>query len=424
MTKPHTSYEDPGISVIRQIMESKKLKNSNEDVVLSAAHAYSHVLNNGSVNDAFVNDYTDPREEAIRSAVHAIDFKRLSGRTPLEKAISFAHIASESISKLESLSSIPLAQSTVLKDLQKLQDTLTPCNGKGGPSGEGGQTPEEHYYNLSPKEKAIFLAYKSIQSIPGLNFAAQRILREDPNGKLEKDIPVSTLTEAIKNASGNDMADPQFIRRLVDLDFDKTETSDYITVEQTIMLLIDDSGSMSVIEKQAYVQAICRFLKEKIDQGHIKLFMGRFERKIANLQFVTAPMEYYKEHIKANWGGTDVNSVIEEAFKLMETFEIDGVKFTSKTRPQLVIINDGQDTVDDTQKTPFPVHAISLEVENPQLQQLCKKSGGEFRVMYSQQSKIREAAYTAGRYRSENREALARLETIVESRKKRIGTSK
>lgn len=154
--------------------------------------------------------------------------------------------------------------------------------------------------------------------------------------------------------------------------------------KQKIIILLDYSGSMSYDEKQIWVNAILIDRFRYVIKGEAEVFFSYFVDDVEDLEF---------KHIKnredvvkfwstfsnePNGGNTEigdmVNYVAKEVIdnKRLHNLDID----LSEERPEILIINDGQDRV-NSDKFPYKVNAISLMDFSEELKDLCVETEGK-----------------------------------------------
>jgi uncharacterized protein with von Willebrand factor type A (vWA) domain len=154
--------------------------------------------------------------------------------------------------------------------------------------------------------------------------------------------------------------------------------------KQKIIILLDYSGSMNNTAKQIWVNAILIDRFRYVIQGEAEVFFSYFVSRPDDLQF---------HHIKnaedvdnfwkmfSNYpsgGGTDISRIVRsiaddvKGGQRLGNLQID----LSKQKPEILIINDGQDSV-GTKIFPYRVNAISLMQFSSELKKLCVDTGGK-----------------------------------------------
>ena len=153
--------------------------------------------------------------------------------------------------------------------------------------------------------------------------------------------------------------------------------------KQKIIILLDYSGSMDYHKKQIWVNAILIDRLKYVMKGEAEVFFSYFVHSTNKLNFIHIKN---KEDVTNFWstfsnepngGTTDIGGIVtyidnEISGGRLHNLDID----LSQERPEILIINDGQDRVGyDT--LPYKVNAISLEDFSKELKDLCVGTGGK-----------------------------------------------
>lgn len=153
--------------------------------------------------------------------------------------------------------------------------------------------------------------------------------------------------------------------------------------KQKIIILLDYSGSMDYHRKQIWVNAILIDRLKYVMKGEAEVFFSYFVHSTKKLNFIHIKN---KEDVTNFWstfsnlpngGTTDIGGIVtyiddEISARRLHNLDID----LSQERPEILIINDGQDRVGyDT--LPYKVNAISLEDFSEELKDLCVGTGGK-----------------------------------------------
>jgi hypothetical protein len=152
---------------------------------------------------------------------------------------------------------------------------------------------------------------------------------------------------------------------------------------QKIIILLDYSGSMSDAHKQIWVNAILIDRFKYVMKGEAEVFFSYFVHDTSGLCF---------QHIKnredvikfwqtfsnqPNGGGTDIGGIVEYVADQVNTGRLHNLHLDlSEEKPEILIINDGQDSV-DSEKFPYKVNAVSLMEFSDQLKDLCLATEGK-----------------------------------------------
>jgi hypothetical protein len=155
--------------------------------------------------------------------------------------------------------------------------------------------------------------------------------------------------------------------------------------KQKIIVLLDFSGSMNDTRKQLWVNAILADRLRYVLEGDAEIFFSYFVNSPDALRFqhiknAADVQKFWKTFSNYPSGGcTDMGRIVEYVAE-----EVKGGKRLhnllnldlSKEKPEILIINDGQDSC-NSNKFPYKVNAISLLEYSEQLKNLCTKTGGK-----------------------------------------------
>lgn len=153
---------------------------------------------------------------------------------------------------------------------------------------------------------------------------------------------------------------------------------------QKIIILLDYSGSMNEPEKQVWVNAILIDRFRYVMKGEAEVFFSYFVYNTEDLEF---------QHIKnredvikfwqtfsnePNGGGTDIGGIVQYvADEVMHSRQLHNLDVDlSEEKPEILIINDGNDRV-GTDAFPYKVNAISLLEFSDELKDLCLATEGK-----------------------------------------------
>ena len=167
---------------------------------------------------------------------------------------------------------------------------------------------------------------------------------------------------------------------VVNTPIDKTEH------KQKIIMLLDYSGSMSVDEKQKWVLAILIDRLKYVMKEEAEIFFSYFVNEVSDLNFHhvfdrDSALKFWSTFsTRPNGGDTrlgdminHINNEIKNRRKL-HNLNVD----LSEETPEILAINDGQDSVKTTGFT-YKTNAITLvDSENPELKKLCIENDGKY----------------------------------------------
>lgn len=155
--------------------------------------------------------------------------------------------------------------------------------------------------------------------------------------------------------------------------------------KQKIIILLDYSGSMRSDNKQLWVNAILADRLRYVMAGEAEVFFSYFVDSVSGLKF--HHLKNSKD-VKKFWetfsnypsgGNTDIGRIVQYvADEVKEGSKLHNLKNLnlSHEKPEILIINDGQDSV-NSNTFPYKVNAISLMQFSNQLKNLCINTGGK-----------------------------------------------
>jgi uncharacterized protein with von Willebrand factor type A (vWA) domain len=152
---------------------------------------------------------------------------------------------------------------------------------------------------------------------------------------------------------------------------------------QKIIMLIDYSGSMDEVEKQIWVNAILIDRFKYVMKGEAEVFVSYFVESTRDLNFqhikdrddVIRFWQTFSNH--PNGGGTDIGGIVEYVANEVNCGRLHNLDVDlSEEKPEILITNDGQDSV-GSEEFPYKVNAISLLEFSDQLKDLCLATEGK-----------------------------------------------
>lgn len=207
--------------------------------------------------------------------------------------------------------------------------------------------------------------------------------------KLERDtqgiVSKYTLMESFDEISNMDMVQtimPDFNRKLAAKDVQVKARFRKIKKAQNLVIIIDDSGSMSNSEKMAMLKAILMLKLANADDNH-NIYISMFETRTKGFIKVNNKMKFDDiDFIRLGGGGTDVNGSIMETIDMIKKRSLKrwrgGNLPLSDDHFEIMVINDGQDEVDGRYHPQIKTHALCLCQSNKDLKNLCHRSGGTY----------------------------------------------
>lgn len=163
---------------------------------------------------------------------------------------------------------------------------------------------------------------------------------------------------------------------LVNVPVQKTEH------KQKIIILLDFSGSMCRTEKQQWVIAIMMDRLRMVIKEECEIFFSYFLQYVGEFSFHhvydrESALKFWKSFsTRPNGGDTAVGSIITGIKNEIQNKKLFNIKVDlSVELPEILIINDGQDSVKSESFT-YKTNAINLIQNNEEVKELCIKNKG------------------------------------------------
>lgn len=163
---------------------------------------------------------------------------------------------------------------------------------------------------------------------------------------------------------------------LVNVPVQKTEH------KQKIIMLVDFSGSMCSTDKQQWVVAIMMDRLRMAIKEECEIFFTYFLQNVSEFSFHhifdrESALEFWKSFsTRPNGGDTSVGTIITSIKDEIQKGKLFNINVDlSKELPEVLIINDGQDTV-KTESFTYKTNAINLIQNNEQVKNLCIQNKG------------------------------------------------
>lgn len=402
-TKPHKLYHEPTDADIEERFAELGFKQTYApDLVRDLANAASFLINGEDAANACVDIHSQTKlvkgteeyekqmkyHKNIQSFVSKIDFSKFSGNTPLAKAASIVATLSDkkggkpSDSKDEC--SIPIFQKS---DEKSLDDEIREMEEKVKCMEQVDDSVMK--YVMNPKNKCKEMALLDLNDDQRKLLENMALLLEKKSIKAKKTNPrqiVEQMTEysqisRIVNMTSMKM--PTFGYKLAtkQLCIKKAEQSN----KQSLFFLIDDSSSMATIDKLRWVKSLMYNRLDAVIKGEAELYVGWFEGNLYEASVVRIrnkeeALEYLKKGHFGNFrgGGTDIQKTIMTTCSLIKKGVINKIEISKLINPQIVIVNDGQDTINPKYKPDITCHAFILGQDSEDMKAMIKNSGGVY----------------------------------------------
>lgn len=206
-------------------------------------------------------------------------------------------------------------------------------------------------------------------------------LHRDDSGKIVKYREIENMSD-LTSSNLMQIAMPDFDRKLASKDlYVKTR---FIRKDrgQNLIILVDDSGSMSDRIKAAMLKAAIILKIKEISESH-NVYIGTFERRIFGFMKIEKGTKFEDmTFIRLDGGTTDVNGCIKDAMSQIKSRKLSSYEGESLPLSddhfEILVINDGQDPVDRRFHPNIKLHALCLMQSNNNLKNICHRSGGTY----------------------------------------------
>ena len=352
----------------------------SHDLVKDIANAYSYVMQGDPVTDCFVdsgNQYT----QAVHKLLESVDFNSLTGISPLEKAASLvanlSKIDSTGVSTDGEGESLPIFDNNSSDDIQEkleqVQEDVQSIKDAGeiaAHSMDVNCVEAMDKYNLRKNEGFL----ENLAMLNSKEFLqASKVTKKVSNRRMSEYSQVSNLS----NFSAIGMPTYKYKLATKQLNVRVRKQANV----QSLFLLIDDSGSMKSRDKNSLLKALLVNRLQAVADGkailYIATFIGNMSKEIITIDSKEKAIQFARWFPRQSGGDTNVERAVQSACELIKSGRINGQAIKGEN-PEIVVINDGEDHVNEF--TPgIKTHGIILGQDNEGMEDMVKKSGGEFK---------------------------------------------
>lgn len=334
---------------------------------------YSHQSLGSGWKGAFEGH--DPESHVQMSSAMDHDF---SGSDPYRKSISYGKFIKNFYEPEKQKGNGPSqAMKEALKALEEAREMMEGGNMPGGQGGEDG-TPED--LELDREMKEIMKYFGRISKLNTIKIGNSHKKVESYRGKIN--IRQMRGIHELQHVIPHQLGMPKVLVRkaIIENQMMIAGRTTKVMLKQDIVVLIDDSGSMSINEKYLRVKALMLTLRPGVLDGSTRLWVGLFEEELYKkkcLDTVEKFDKWFAKFPRGSKGNTEVEDVVKEAIKEVESGKWGKHDFPVLEKPlEIIIVNDGQDTVLGV--SPVKTHAIIIGSENEGLRRFCESSGGTY----------------------------------------------
>lgn len=388
--REHEFYYTPTEWIVEYRLSSARLGYDQVDLAREMARFYyfQMISDKNYVSKKFQDTSSLTSKEVEEAALKEVFYqslweKKVPGTTPLDKAINALRIMKKSAAK----QGIPTFEPLKM-DMEQVWD--------GVPDEEQWDSLEIkkllEQRNLDDFEKKLDVLQKmaAVEDF-GKSFEIKKAVNEKrvTNSMIHKQKRMSEY-EQILNSPLYQRLLPNYQAKLMTKDLIINQPVETTESKQKIIILVDYSGSMNSHRKQDWILSILADRLQYCVKQECEIFFSYFltYHNLVNGHFQwthiydeKTALEFFKTFsTDPNGGDTEIGHVVEGIRKeIMENRKLFNLKVDlSKEQPEILVLNDGQDTVKTNQLT-WKTNAITLyDGVNQELKRLCEKTEGKY----------------------------------------------
>lgn len=211
-----------------------------------------------------------------------------------------------------------------------------------------------------------------------LKVSSSTTLKPNANGRIVQRRNIIQYSDAIKASAVNHVHKEMFNYKLASKKLEVPIKMAPDTRKQLLYMLVDTSGSMGQEFKIAAVNFVLSNRLAAVMRGDAELFFSFYESKKFDEHFINTSEQakaFFKKTCTHNYsmGGTDINGVLLETIKRCDEL----VRDRGYVRPDIMIVCDGQDTVDGSMDCHgYKIHTVHLDQYNHELAKISQRSKG------------------------------------------------
>lgn len=205
---------------------------------------------------------------------------------------------------------------------------------------------------------------------------AKDLKKKEDNSSRRRQSMQMTQTSDLARINKAKMLMPDFDDKVAKKEIHVNKKVSPVKAKQMFTMLVDDSGSMGCVSKQAHVRAVLLNRLEPVVKGHAELIFYHYESQRYGKKVVKdlkGAREIFAEMCQRipRGGGTNIGACIQETID--EIWNMPGYH-----DPELMIVCDGDDHVDPTiiDFKGVKVNVIILGRKNKGLKEIAKNSKG------------------------------------------------
>lgn len=267
----------------------------------------------------------------------------------------------------------------MLEEAKQKQQQMRSGGKKGGPPSDDHYAANWDYWLTKANGKGMPNLGKSKLITRSKATRSSEFEEGEPPKKIKRTVMRHTSHLRYLTLDALGMEDDQFFQAFLEKKLTIDLPIKEVQNKQTLMVLVDRSGSMDTPDKMSALAHILDQLFQQVLLGNTKLMFAYFTyAREKFIQIETAKdVLHFKQHIFASpcGGMTQVGEILKQiSDDIVGKGNVDGFKVDRRT--EIVVINDGEDPV-SILPLKIPVTAFTLDERNPELVALTRSTGGE-----------------------------------------------
>ena len=414
-TQPHSCYTPPSKVQLNSYFRGSGFYGTySPSMALEICNAYSHLMMGGRPQDSFTGPGTgnERYDSNVKQFLSTLDYS-YEGRSPMAKALSvIATIYNQKSSDNES------------RNEGDREDDALPffTDEQGGAKlAHMVNNDFDMYEKLMPKGSytqktlnedgtklnSVAAASLNIDQLKVLNKLSRLKIYENeiaahkeitwkvnPMSTDVKLVPLTNFAQSLK-VSPIQRAMPHYQYKLATKQVMPKEHIKYTIKKQCLAFLVDDSGSMSSQYKLEWVKALLHNRIDQVMRGEAELYICTFEDEldsnawlpVRNYEEAQEVLKHFDDYFRFDRGVTDIQKSVNTAIEQIKTGTMrdknGNIIVVDSIKPQICVINDGDDYVSPSYNPEFTVHGFILGQKNENMKKMCEKSGGIYEEFYS-----------------------------------------
>ena len=332
-----------------------------------------------------------------KSMMQHINYDNFQG-TPLEKACQVSALidmmmndASRSKGTMQGEKIAGMINKAMERQNEKKteQKQGSGANVRGGGDGEGKDTQSLSGFDLAKMEPLDIKAIDKLAKIGSLTkmIGAHRSVKviKDKTSRKKRRAKMTSYGDITK-ASLSSMAMPDFEEKFISKRLMVNERVSSVSKKQILVFLIDDSGSMNAMTKKSWVKALLMNRVDAVLKGQAVLYINKFVStyrtsfwmKVSNAAEVEDVLKNFRSYFTFGGGSTNIEGSLRKCIDEIKTGKL-GKHNLEGERPQICVMNDGQDEIDTKYKPEIITHGFILGSNCNDMKKMCENSGGIYR---------------------------------------------